>query len=706
MVSVFLGLLTGVALFLLNIILKFVVKALKLVLGTLTKQLKKSEPKDERFSEASEGIKKVGSFTANVTNFGLSASILAIKALLRVLQLVVSVLTFVVCSTWGLVLFVILPLCLLVIALIVSVAVTVTSMDIQEGQKQSGYSAKVGISSYRYMDIDWSQDFSEKLDIIEATYGKDERDVLEWVIVCMNTQQNIKEAFLPVEGYCVGNIVVESGGSANLMGGAQGHPSSDYTLRNAEEGVEWQYASGDGSGKGYPRADGAFQIITSGWVGYNPLYADYSSKLSPPVYQGTDWHRLRYYCPTVAYGTLTKYMGIVSGDSYEFKSSSGLSAVSHAFQLMGVEETSGRYAFVKNACLASYAYGSLVDSTHASREDAKHDLATNIALFVLAYCETYMGYDSVADTYTYTARSTNLSSSIVSATCGTSSSSLLLSNSVCKSVFGTTGKCIFSESVYSETNFGVLDKEGSPISGTLDGYLLHIMPEDAKLFFESTCADTFDTMTGSGYGARGYYDISMLVVNNYLLETSVNLLGLKVEEIDSDWMKSYQEMGIWYANNINTYCSYKDNSKGTMYGRTWYSCPLLGGKTVGDDCSAFVTACLANAGYLGDFQGGWGYGSSHFKYGGNDSLNGKLASAGFAWVPYDSSYVPQSGDIAVMDGHVEIIGGYSNGIIYRYTWGNNYSVMAGKGLPASWDESGYFGYWSKRGIIGFWRKIE
>lgn len=719
MVSVFLGLLWSVALFLVNLIIKIITKALNITLRSLEKKLSSLMSKNAELQSVVDGTKKVGKvavktgkvavglakLSAKVTIVSIKATIFLIKSLISILSFLVKVIMTIASSSVLIILFIVVPLCLLIIFIIIAVATTVTDIDLPKGNKQMGYSSEIGIGSYRYMDIDWSQDFTSKLDTVESTYGKNERDVLEWVIICMNTQQNLEETFVPAEGYCVGNIVVESGGSSNLMGGATGHPSSDYTLRNADEGVTWVYASGDGSGKGYPKADGAFQIITPSWVGYNPLYAQDSLYLHPIIVADTDWHTMRYYCPTVAYGTLSKYKNAINGGSYEFNNVEGVSAITHAFNLMGVDITDGKYAYVKNACLASYAYGALVDGAHASRQDAKHDLATSIALFVLAYCETYLEYDSLSDTYYYTELSTNLSKSVVTTMCEISPSSLTFSNSVCKAVYGTTSKGDFSSKVSEEGQFGVLDKDGNSVNQSIDGYLLSIMPDDAVNFYESVCSDTLDYMSNTVYLARGYYDISMLVVNNYMLETAVGLLGGRSEQVDDNWMQACKGMGLWYASNVTTYCSYKDNSMGSTYGRSWYSCPILNGYTVGDDCSAFLTACLAKAGIMPNYKGGWGYGSSAFKFNGNATLQADLTNAGFVYIPYDSSYVPQTGDIMVMHGHVEVMAGCSSDKIYVYSWGNNYSIEAGKGLPREWTYSGYFNYWGSE-LEGVWRKCQ
>ncbi len=706
MFSILVGLLIGAFLFLIRILLRLVTSLLSVAFSKVTKKLKVAYEK----SKLKTGIdiaSDVSGKTKDLSVLSLKLLLKTIEVTLKALKFAIRVLDVIVSALISMFTFVGIPLVALIMVIVLAVATVVTTMDdLDGGKKQSGYSSQIGLGSYNYMDIDWSQDFTEKLDVIESSYGKNERDVVEYVIICMNTQQNFEETNVPVQGYCIGNIVVESGGSSNLMGGATGHPSNDYTLRNAEEGVTWQYASGDSSGKGYPKADGLFQIITSGWVGYNELYSEQSSKLTPQLNRDTDWHQLRYYCPSVAYGTLTKYKSIVDGDSYEFENSDGLSAVSHAFQLMGIEETEGRRKFVKNACMASYAYGSLTERCYADRTDAKHDLATNIALFVLSYCENYLEYDTTADTYLYTELSTELSQSVIENRCG-ADIVLSFSNAVCQAVYGTTRKGTFSEDMLAEGSFGTLDIEGNSIDGTIDAYLYSTFSEDAKSFFELTKGDTIDYMSSAGYNARCYYDVSMLLTDNYMLETSANLLGLKSAEVSSDWMKAYQEMGMWYANNINTYCSNPDNSKGTAGGRTWYSCPLLGGSTVGDDCSSFVTACLAYADIHKGYVGGSAPRSGEFTPDNDNVIVSELMSAGFKWVPYSSSYVPTAGDIIIMTGHIEIIAGYSGDKVYVFSWGNNYSFASGRGLPHSWSSrEAYLGYWNKgsKSIVGVWRK--
>lgn len=726
--SVILGFIINILMFIVNFVLGAIVKSLEVTVSTLVKTLETLTP--EKVKEGIGVASRIGATSAKVASEGaklavkagasylkvrkavnkvsfeaakasIKITIFLIKKLIQFIKFLINLITVIASSSTLIIIFVVIPLCLLLIVVIIIIAVNVTTMKLEEGEKQSGYSAEVGVSTYSYMDIDWSQDFSDKLDLIESTYGREQRNVVEWVIICMNTQQNLEETNIPVEGYFVSSIIVESGGT-DFMGESEGYPSDSYALKHTDNGLEYPYAAGSG---GSPSSDGAFQITTESWVGYNPLYASNSLKLSPVITPETPWYTMRYYCPTVAYGTLVKYNGAVYGDSYEFFDSNGVSSISHAFQLMGVEETEGKRAFIKNACLASYAYAGLVDDCHSSRSDAKHDLATNIAIFVLCYCENYLEYDSVKDTYTFTEESTKLATSVVTSNCNVDSTSLLISNSLCKSVYGSTRKGdLFSETVYSDSSFGVLDKSGNPIQGTIDGYLLSIMPEDAKSFFESTASDTLDHMSNTSKVARCYYDVSMLIAGNYMLETTVSLLGLRVESIDSDWMTSYQAMGEWYATNVNTYCSYIDNSNGTSGGRSWYYCELLNAN-VGDDCSSFVTACLAYDGVIVGYTGGTAPTSHDFKPESGKPIVTSLTNAGYVWIPLSNSVVLQAGDITVMNGHVEIVGGVSGDTVYYYSWGNNYNVSRGDkgGLPRSESVTKYF---SDTRIVGFWRRVE
>ena len=59
---------------------------------------------------------------------------------------------------------------------------------------------------------------------------------------------------------------------------------------------------------------------------------------------------------------------------------------------------------------------------------------------------------------------------------------------------------------------------------------------------------------------------------------------------DGTWLSCVQQMGAWYKDHIHTYQTGTDNHAHGAKG--WFSCPLLNGEKVADDCSGYVQACL------------------------------------------------------------------------------------------------------------------
>jgi len=92
--------------------------------------------------------------------------------------------------------------------------------------------------------------------------------------------------------------------------------------------------------------------------------------------------------------------------------------------------------------------------------------------------------------------------------------------------------------------------------------------------FEYLCAEDF----GTNEATVGY--------KNYLFGQSLGFSGGG----NSTWLSCVQQMGQWYQNNIHTYQTGTDNRAHGSKG--WYSCPLLDGAKVADDCSGYVQACL------------------------------------------------------------------------------------------------------------------
>ena len=165
-----------------------------------------------------------------------------------------------------------------------------------------------------------------------------------------------------------------------------------------------------------------------------------------------------------------------------------------------------------------------------------------------------------------------------------------------------------------------------------------------------------------------------------------------VEEKIEKFMQATAEMGNWYAGNINTYQN-DPEGKGTGV-RKYYKHPSLG-IAVGDDCSAFVSACLYKAGVISK----WDYSTYSFNKNLKDKDNKliqQLEESNFVWHTYDKNYVPQRGDISVQHNnthHIEIIDSVSDGQINIWSWGTIY-----KQLPTTRKESSL-----RKRMSGYWR---
>lgn len=168
---------------------------------------------------------------------------------------------------------------------------------------------------------------------------------------------------------------------------------------------------------------------------------------------------------------------------------------------------------------------------------------------------------------------------------------------------------------------------------------------------------------GNGDGEFSSGGVTTVVSEDYGNGNNTTIIG-----DNSSWVAACQSMWDWYYANIDTYQNVKEGKgSGT---RKWYNCDLLDGKTVGDDCSAFVSACL---GYAGLWSGGWtsgsGWGSTTFANSGNSTLNENFNH--FTPADYDNgTYVPRVGDILAYSGHVEIIAVVSDSGCKSWSWGS------------------------------------
>ena len=139
---------------------------------------------------------------------------------------------------------------------------------------------------------------------------------------------------------------------------------------------------------------------------------------------------------------------------------------------------------------------------------------------------------------------------------------------------------------------------------------------------------------------------------------------------NTTWVNACESMFDWYYNSIDTY---QGNKSGKGSGtRSFYVCNLFDSGSnveVGDDCSAFVYACLAYAGFVDESTTKSAWGSSVFA----DETNSTLLKYFNPYHPDDYGngvYKPRQGDILAYCGHVEIIAQVEPGNCASWSWGS------------------------------------
>ena len=159
-----------------------------------------------------------------------------------------------------------------------------------------------------------------------------------------------------------------------------------------------------------------------------------------------------------------------------------------------------------------------------------------------------------------------------------------------------------------------------------------------------------------------------------------------------DWLDCVQKMSDWFLKNVDTYqgdppkvnCGHHSFNKK-------YTCPLLNGKAIRDDCSGFVCACLWLHGVdvplsgTGTMQPG-------------SKFDQVMLSSGWVRHEIDWQQMPnniQKGDIYVNDkqGHTEICWGPN----LQMGWGSVQRTMPNKG-------SGYAHTYNGGHYRWMWRK--
>lgn len=158
-----------------------------------------------------------------------------------------------------------------------------------------------------------------------------------------------------------------------------------------------------------------------------------------------------------------------------------------------------------------------------------------------------------------------------------------------------------------------------------------------------------------------------------------------ISPYDGTWLSAVENMGKWYETNVHTYQGGSDNKhKRTRRG---YTCDLIN-RTVYDDCSGFVCACLTYVGVPCELN------LSTSTMVNNSSFGNVLSAKGFKHMAYSKDII-QPGDIVCTRGHVEIYAGKINGKDKSWGWGNTHDNAHGEGMPCAFTDINYTDIWRK-----------
>ena len=427
----------------------------------------------------------------NLSELALISSITAIKLGLIIWNGVTWILTTMlslVSSMSGLV-FIILIVCVFGAYTYVSSGGTLVS------NSAGGITTNVG---YNYLAIDWSQDFTSKLNSIEAQYGARVRNWVELVIINMNTVQNtdVKDKFNMNLAWWVGFKGVESSASVatDVWGGEekQGwHPTTHIITLGHK--------------------DGPMQIIDgsqSTEARRNPIYNNCSAQ------RGSGGSR--YYYPDCCYGTNKSY-----GEYFP----NGVSYVADCITSVGAEVTPEHIQLITNMLTAN-AYNGGASSVigNGRMSGTCKNLATLLAIFFKNYgweinekhialmksIQQAGGMDTTLPMATIDLREQILSP--------------LSSNS--------KGISCFADALKQTGNFGVISPDGKPVDKPLIPYLISLAPANVQSEFNATTGNMNEYVTamlqgGTDVASFPVYPFSVWFNSLLATDIAVDMLGVR-----------------------------------------------------------------------------------------------------------------------------------------------------------------------------------
>lgn len=374
---------------------------------------------------------------------------------------------------------------LIVIFILLFMALITACIASQNNLDDSNSSVTGGLVGNDYFSIDWSQDFSAKLDEIQATHGELNRNWVELVIIDMNTRQQKVQNFPTNACYMPGFKRSETG-PGEIMS-----EHDDTGLRPSKDNST-VYTTGEGKYN-----DGPMQILdesAEGWCMANDLYQSSSNNT-------TDLDR-RYFFPDIFYGTYMNFMK----DEIEIDVPE---RISRAFTDCGVSMDDSKAKLVM-AELTPFSYnsGRSANTNDNWIKDSYYEGACLLVLFHEAY-----GWDSVNDTIIKLARSMDTAT-------GGSADNLYMEDD--REYIG--GDMPGHDKWFDKGNYGVLTKDGSAYDGRLWGYLISLAPDKvASTLKDGDLARIFD----QGEAGFSFYPFSVMMQNAKAIDTAVDWLGLK-----------------------------------------------------------------------------------------------------------------------------------------------------------------------------------
>lgn len=418
----------------------------------------------------------VGGSAFRVTRGLVSWGIAALRFILWVLYTAIVMLVSL--GTVGIVI-------LIVIFILLFMALITACIASQNNLNDGNSSVSGGLVGNDYFSIDWSQDFSAKLDEIQATHGELNRNWVELVIIDMNTRQQKVQNF-------PSNACYMPGFKRSETGPAQIMSEHDDTGLKPSKDNSIVYNSGSGDNN-----DGPMQILdesAAGWCMENDLYHSSSNNT-------TDLDR-RFFFPDIFYGTYMNFMK----DEIEIEVPE---RISRAFTDCGVAMDDTKAKLVMSE-LTPFSYNSGRGANRNDNwiKDSYYEGACLLVLFHEAY-----GWDSVNDTIIKLARSMD------TATGGSADNLYMESDREY-----LTGDMPGHSNWFDKGNYGVLTKDGSAYDGRLYGYLISLAPDKvASTLKDGDLARIFD-QDQAGFS---FYPFSVIVQNAKAIDTAVDWLGLK-----------------------------------------------------------------------------------------------------------------------------------------------------------------------------------